>query len=166
VIVWFLFRLFRYVALALLVGTALGAGHWLRAAVAMVEPVALYELISATAVNLVFVSSEYYGAFGIADNSLALMRDDSDVPHIFVGYDGHVFLSTANALGFITLQWHRLKLKEADVQVLPKLLQKYPERYTRIEKVLFLMTFGLKEPRRFFQRLQHRLRRQPPASSS
>src|ERR1700733_10638295 len=31
VIVWFLFRLFRYVALALLVGTALGAGMALQA---------------------------------------------------------------------------------------------------------------------------------------
>ena len=92
------------------------------------------ELIAATALNLLFVRSEHYGAFGIVDNSLALIRDDSDVPHIFVGYDGQVFLSQANVLGCITLPWHQVKLTEADVQVLPKRLQKYPDQYTRTDK--------------------------------
>jgi len=85
-----------------------------------------YELIAVTAWNLLFVSSEHFEAFGIPDNSLPLMRDDSDVPHIFVGYDGHVFLSQASALGSITLPWHGIELKEADVQALPEHLQKYP----------------------------------------
>lgn len=96
-----------------------------------------YELIASTAWNLLFVSSEHYGAFGIADNSLDLIRDDSDVPQIFVGYDGHVFLSQANVPGSITLPWHGLKLKEGDIQVLPELLQKFPDQYTRTQKILY-----------------------------
>jgi hypothetical protein len=114
-----------------------------------------YELIAATAFNLLFVRSEHYGAFGISDNSLALMRDDSDVPHIFVGYDGHVFLSQSNVLGSIALRWHRLKLKEADIQVLPERLQKYPDQYNRTEKFLYRLKFGLQNPRRVFRRLLH-----------
>jgi hypothetical protein len=119
-----------------------------------------YELIAATAINLIFVSSEHFGAFGIADNSLALMRDDSGVPHIFVGYDGHVFLSHANVLGSITLPWHGLKLKEAGIQALPRRLQKYPDQYTRTERYLYRWKHNFKRPRRVLQRLLHPWRRQ------
>jgi hypothetical protein len=124
-----------------------------------------YELIATTEFNLLFVSHEHYGAYGIADNSLALMRDDSRVPHIFVGYDGHVFLSEENIPGAIALPWHHLALKEADVQVLPKRLQKYPDQYTRIENFLYQMKYDLQQPRRVLRRLQHLWRRQPPASA-
>jgi hypothetical protein len=113
-----------------------------------------YELIAATFLNLLFVSAEHYGAFGVADNSLALMRDDSDIPHIFVGYDGHVFLSQGNLLGSITLPWHKLRLKESDIQVLPERLQKYPDQYTRTQKFLYYLKFGLQNPRRVLRRLQ------------
>jgi hypothetical protein len=112
-------------------------------------------LIAATGWNLLFVSSEHYGAFGIADNSLALMRDDSDVPCIFVGYDGHVFLSEPDGPGAITLRWHGLKLKEADVQVLPKRLQKHSHQYTQTEKSLFRLKVALQHPRRSLRRLLH-----------
>jgi hypothetical protein len=114
-----------------------------------------YELIAATSLNLLFVKSEHYGAFDIADNSLALMRDDSHAPRIFVGYDGHVFLSGPDGPGCITLPWHGLKLKEADVQVLSKHLQKYPDQYTRTEKFLFRLTLALQNPRRALRRLLH-----------
>jgi hypothetical protein len=124
-----------------------------------------YELIATTEFNLLFVSHEHYGAYGIADNSLALMRDDSRVPHIFVGYDGHVFLSEENIPGAIALPWHHLALKEADVQVLPKRLQKYPDQYTRIENFLYQVKYDLQQPRRVLRRLQHLWRRQPPASA-
>jgi hypothetical protein len=105
-----------------------------------------YELIATTYLNLLFVASEHYAAFGIADNSLALMRDDSGVPRIFVGYDGHVFLSHGERSGFISLPWHGLRLKEPDVQVLPERLQKYPDEYSPAEKRAFRWKFGLKHP--------------------
>ena len=114
-----------------------------------------YELIATTEVNLLFVSSDHYGAFGIVDNSLALMRDDSNIPHIFVGYDGHVFLSQSNVLGAIAFPWHGLTLKEKNVQVIPKRLQKYPDEYTRAERLLFRWKFGSKRPERVLQKLLH-----------
>ena len=122
-----------------------------------------YELIAATALNLLFVSSEHYGAFGIADNSLALMRDDSRVPQIFFGYDGHVFLSEANVTGSIGVGWHHLELRESDVQVLPKRLQKYPDQYTRFERLQYLLKCGLQDPRRSWQRLVQRRNPKPSA---
>ncbi len=113
-----------------------------------------YQLVACTSTNLLFVVAEHFGAFDIADNSLAVMRDDSDVPQIFVGYDGHVFLSQASRLGSIALPWHNeLELKEAGVQALPRLLQKHPGQYTLLEKWLFRLTFSLKHPRRALHRL-------------
>ncbi len=115
-----------------------------------------YELVAVTFVNLIFVVAEYYEAFGIKDNSLTVMRDDSKVPQVFVGYDGHVFLSEAGESGFITLPWHhRLKLKERNVQVLPKRLQKYPERYSMVERLQWYAKFGLQQPRLAMRRLLH-----------
>lgn len=105
-----------------------------------------YELIATTYLNLLFVAKEHFAAVGMADNSLALMRDDSTVPHIFVGYDGHVFVSHGKHTGSISLPWHELKLKEADVQVLPDRLQKYPDEYTPAERRSFRWKFGLKHP--------------------
>jgi hypothetical protein len=112
-----------------------------------------YELIAATAINLLFVAAEHYGIFGISDNSLALMRDDSQVPQIFVGYDGHVFLSEANVTGSITLPWHGLKLKETRVQVLPGRLQKYLDQYSRNERFLVRLRQGLPSPGRVLRKL-------------
>jgi hypothetical protein len=116
-----------------------------------------YELIAATELNLLFVTSDQYAAFGIADNSLALMRDDANIPHIFVGYDGHVFLSQSNVLGAIAVPWHGLKLKENDVQLIPERLQKYPDEYTRADRFLFGWKFDFK--RRVLRRLSRRWRR-------
>jgi len=118
-----------------------------------------YELIAATELNLLFVTSDHFGAFGIADNSLALMRDDSNIPHIFIGYDGHVFLSQSNVLGAIDVPWHGLKLEENDVQLIPERLQKYPDEYTRADKCLYRWKFGFKRPKRVLRRLLHPWRR-------
>lgn len=115
-----------------------------------------YELVATTELNLLFVTAECFGAFNIADNSLSLMRDDSHVPHIFFGYDGHVFLSEANVHGSIAVGWHHLKLRETDVQALPKRLQKYPDQYSRIEKLQYLLKCGLQNPRSGLRKLLHR----------
>jgi Methyltransferase FkbM domain len=95
-----------------------------------------YELIAVTPWNLLFTTSELFGLFDIADNSLPAMREDNEVPHVFVGHDGHVFLRDAGACG-LHLPWHGLLLPESAVQLLPKRLQKYPERYTNFEKWLY-----------------------------
>jgi len=97
-----------------------------------------YELIAMTRINLLFVDSAYYPLFHIPDNSLEVMRaDESDVPHIFVGFDGRVFLSEHGRLGSISLLWHGLTLRESAVQRLPRLLQAYPDCYSLTQQLLF-----------------------------
>jgi hypothetical protein len=92
-----------------------------------------YELIAAMDWNLIFVDAQYFHLFNIPDNSLAVMRDDSAVPHIFLGYDGHVFLQG----GSFTIPWNRrVDLRERDLQVLPARLQTYPENYTLFQRKL------------------------------
>jgi hypothetical protein len=92
-----------------------------------------YELICATTCNLIFVESCYFALFNIPDNSLAVMRDDSETPHLFFGYDGHVFLH-----GDRSLPWNpRVTLRESSIQALPRRLQKLPDNYTGFERWLF-----------------------------
>jgi hypothetical protein len=123
-----------------------------------------YELISTTSYNALFVDAKYFPLFDIADNSLAVMRDDSSVPHIFVGYDGKIFLSERGVVGSITLPWHGTRLPQSAVQGLPKRLQKYPRSsYTRTDKASFFFYrcyFGLQ---RLKNRSVERLRRILPA---
>jgi hypothetical protein len=96
-----------------------------------------YKLIAVTYCNMLFTTRELFGLFDIADNSLPAMRDDNGVPHVFVGYDGHIFLrdlpldfSADRCLAGLNLRWHRLWLPESAVQLLPRRLQKFPGQYT------------------------------------
>ena len=101
-----------------------------------------YELIAVTVTNLVFVDRSFYPLFGIPDNSLILMRDEPLVSHIFVGFDGHIFLCHKNKTGGIPLLWHsssypRLAyLRESQAQVLRRSLQKYPDNYTAADRAI------------------------------
>lgn len=105
-----------------------------------------YELIAVTSLNLLFTRRELFGLFNITDNSLEAMRDDSEVPHVFVGYDGHVFLRESGDAG-LHLWWHHpLFLPESAVQLLPKRLQKYPERYTDFERSVYRYWSFFKRP--------------------
>ena len=83
-----------------------------------------YELVATTPVNLIFVDGKYFERFGIPDNSLELIRDDSGCPAIFVTYDGHVKLAEKGGLGKISLKWHDdIPLREDSIQVLPRFLR-------------------------------------------
>ncbi len=102
-----------------------------------------YELICVTMCNLIFVESRYFSLFNIHDNSLAVMRDDSQIPHLFFGFDGHVFLH-----GDTSLTWNpRVTLRESRVQALPRRLQKYPDNYTGFERRLFEWWLRLQQGR-------------------
>lgn len=111
-----------------------------------------YELIAVTTFNLLFVAQEYYPLFSIPDNSLALLRDDSGCPQIFFGYDGHVFLAQNEDVGSAWLPWHGLAIPESKVQRIPRLLQRYPDNYSGIERFLYRCRFQF--PRSIFQRIR------------
>jgi hypothetical protein len=111
-----------------------------------------YELIAVTRWNLIFVDSRYYELFRIPDNSLEVMRDDSDVPQIFVGYDGTTFLSQSGILGSIAVNWHPpVRLFGFEAQGLPAFLRKYPDNYSATQRILFQAYWRLRRLKQVFQ---------------
>ena len=81
-----------------------------------------YELVAVTRTNGVFVRSELFSHFEIADNSIDAMRDEELTTEIAHGYDGTIF-----AAGHMMLNWHGVVLSQEDFQVLPKALRRYPD---------------------------------------
>lgn len=92
-----------------------------------------YELVAVNIVNLFFVKKEYYPLFEMETNDPRILRTDlSAITHLFVGYDGQVFLR-----GCKRLYWHNIKLSEPSFQRLPKVLRKFPDNYSWLQKKLF-----------------------------
>jgi hypothetical protein len=89
-----------------------------------------YELISVIGPNLLFVDRQYYEAFHIPDNSLEILRDEDEVTHLFLGFDGSLIVD-----GPALLRWHGLPLKVN--QPFPKALRRYPPNYDRCRGLLF-----------------------------
>jgi hypothetical protein len=90
-----------------------------------------YELVCVIGTNLLFVDRQYYGAFGIPDNSLEIMRDEAAVTHLYLGFDGSLIMD-----GPASLYWHGglpLKLK----QPVPKFIRGYPPNYGRWQSLIF-----------------------------
>lgn len=92
-----------------------------------------YELVCVLSWNAFFVDRPYFAAFGIADNSpRALRADQSDVTWIFSGFDGSIHLAGSKAL-----PWHGVAMDERKLQVLPKVLQTFPDDYSPLQNWLF-----------------------------
>lgn len=102
-----------------------------------------YELLSVLHGNAFFVRREYYPLFEIGDNSPTVLRTHvADITYLCVGYDGRIFLHGNNRLPC----HYGIKLKESKVQHLPRILRKYPDRYRRIEWVLFAIYLLFTDP--------------------
>jgi Methyltransferase FkbM domain len=109
-----------------------------------------YELICIVGCNAIFVDAPYYSHFHIEDNRVETLWVESDaITHVFVGYDGKIFLE-----GKKSLPWHGIKLKSSDFQVMPAFLQKYPGNYGFLEKALFAIYLLFRDP----AYLMHKLR--------
>jgi hypothetical protein len=89
-----------------------------------------YELICVIGANLLFVDSQYYEAFHIPDNSLEVMRDEDEVTHLFLGFDGSLVVD-----GPAQLRWHNLPLRIG--QPMPRILRAYPPNYNGWQRLLF-----------------------------
>jgi hypothetical protein len=114
-----------------------------------------YRLVSVLPVNAFFVDAQYFSRFEIDDNSPETLRKDSrHVTHLFSGYDGTVFLQ-----GNQQLPWHGLPIREAAVQVLPKLLRRHPDNYSSIGKVALGVFRMLSWPRRLIGKISRHLTR-------
>lgn len=89
-----------------------------------------YELVAVTRLNAIFVDSQYFGLFGIENNSIdAIRTDQPEVTYIFNGYDGTVFIR-----GCGRLHWHSIPYKESRLQQVPKWLREYPGSYGILKK--------------------------------
>lgn len=93
-----------------------------------------YVLAAATIVNLIFVEAALAdGVLGETRPTLGELRpEDKMVNYVFSGYNGEV-LST----GPVNLLWHRINLGPNRLQVLPKILCKFPDEYTAWQKWYF-----------------------------
>jgi hypothetical protein len=111
-----------------------------------------YELACVLPPNAFFVTPEVYERLGIADNRPeTLRRDNEDITFIFSGYDGTVFLR-----GRRELPWHRAPLRERRVQHLPRLLRRYPTRYSAPHRALLFLYWLFREPGVVAQKLGRR----------
>ena len=91
-----------------------------------------YELVAVTAWNAIFVRSEYFPLFEIANNQPAALREDvSTVTHIFCGYDGKIFLS-----GYGFLPWHQLRYS-GRIRQIPRIFRKYPDDFGGLTRKAF-----------------------------
>ncbi len=114
-----------------------------------------YELAAVTTANAFFVPAEMFPALGITDNSIAtLRRDTSHVTHIFSGYDGTVFV-----VGSQELPWHRIPMRFAGRQELPRFLRKFPLDYGAVRRTLFYALYAVRFPKTLIGKLSSRRRR-------
>jgi len=112
-----------------------------------------YELVCVEGVNAFFVKSQYFPLFEIADNSVAVLRRDlSAVTHLFIGYDGTVFLH-----GRSVLPWHcKLPLKASSMQRLPWFLRKFSDSYNFFERLAFASYLLFSSPRTLIDEVRKR----------
>ncbi len=103
-----------------------------------------YELVALGRFNAFFVRQEYFAGLGIGDNSIARLRQDQKhVTHIWSGFDGTTFTT-----GGGTLPWHGIPLRAGNRQELPRFLRKYFWDYSLFQKVVFILYFAVRAPRR------------------
>jgi hypothetical protein len=92
-----------------------------------------YEAVCVLRWNIIFVERKYFPLFEIPDNRPQTLRSDlSNVTWLFSGQDGSVHLAGAKRL-----PWHGIELSEKDFQVLPAMLQAYPDDYSPEQREQF-----------------------------
>lgn len=95
-----------------------------------------YELVACTHLNAFFVAKEYFHLFGIEDNRPEVIYTDTSAQtKIFQMYDGTLVLQ-----GCQKLLWHQnFPISQEKIQVLPKYLRKFPDKYNRFEFITSLL---------------------------
>jgi hypothetical protein len=102
-----------------------------------------YELVCATAWNCIFVRAEFFGRFGIADNSPERLRaDESLVTWIFCGFDGEVFVR-----GNGTVPWHGIPYRAERLQPVARAFRTFPGRHGALMRFLSRQYRSLKKRR-------------------
>lgn len=101
-----------------------------------------YELVAVTLVNAVFVDRQYFPLLGIEDNSLELLRRETQhVTHVFHGYDGVLVV-----MGGQRIPWHEVRMRLRGGSV-PRVLRGFPAEYGTGRRLLYYGYRLAKEPR-------------------
>lgn len=84
-----------------------------------------YELISATDWNAFFVAKDLFSLFDIADNTPHAIHQNGGKyeTRIFQLFDGTLVLA-----GYKQLFWHRIRIRDEDIQILDKQHRVYPPK--------------------------------------
>lgn len=95
-----------------------------------------YYLVAATLGNAIFVDKQYWRKFFLTipayQNLSEIWVDRNKITHLWFGYDGSVHLS-----GWQRAPWHNIFLKPERIQILPKIIRKYPPDLNWIQKILY-----------------------------
>ena len=74
--------------------------------------------------------------------------DDSEINnHIFCGYDGSIHTTKPLRLG-----WHKLKIQNKKIQILPSIIRKFPDDYNIFQRIFFLIFREIIEPGRILKK--------------
>jgi hypothetical protein len=97
-----------------------------------------YSLVAATRLNAIFVRSEDFHRFKIADNRPAALREDtSEVTYVFSGYDGTVFFTGYNKIRDSGLAYNRR------LRAIPRVFRHYSPTLNRVTRVCFRAYCGV-----------------------
>jgi hypothetical protein len=104
-----------------------------------------YSLAATTMCNLILVDTAYLPLLKLQGSALSEFRDDeSSKVFIFAGYDGSVCMSKP-----LELPWHNIKVSEDGLQVLPKVIRRFRDEYTIVQKILYTLFSRIKFPSNF-----------------
>jgi len=79
------------------------------------------------------------------------IRGDKEIKNlIFCGYDG-----TLHTTQPLELSWHKLKIKNKKLQILPFYLRSFPDDYNIFQKIFFLIFRELLFPGRFIKKINN-----------
>ena len=108
-----------------------------------------YHLVANTLTNLFFVHKNIKN-FVLEENiSLESIRNDENIKNlIFSGYDGTLFTTKP-----VEISWHKIKVENKNLQILPKYLRKFPGDYNLVDKVIFYIFREFLFPGRFLKKL-------------
>jgi len=108
-----------------------------------------YKLVASTLTNLFFIDKYYESLIFEEIISIDDLIDDKDVTnYIFSGYDGSLLTARPLKLG-----WHKLEIKNEKIQILPSYLRQFPDDYSLLQKIFFLVYREIINPGRFLKKI-------------
>jgi len=109
-----------------------------------------YSLVGCTLSNLFFIENNLKNSV-IQNDEIQIedIRDDKEIKNlIFCGYDGTLYTTQP-----IELSWHKLKVDNKKLQILPFYLRTFPDDFNIFQKIFFLLFREFLFPGRFIKKI-------------